>query len=844
MSSEKVIIASGVPLIDRGTGARAKTSRKRFLAFVMVGIMIVSAVSMIASNSVENNGQDDGGDQIAKISWAPGGKREAIYKANHLFESYVKLLNFTKAVHGNGIGTQEKWLGIHSMTQMGQPSWSNGTGAVNAPRQAYDVWTLSNNYPYGAYYNPSIFEEFNPATMNRKAGLMTVANYRLSATVRNDTALKTGINDKNGMSRNVPFLPYVNRQGSNAQLPGGNISMNLYATYMSATETTALRAGTHFGNWFYGMRNGITPNGYDSYYMEVHGTFKLDHRALITFLGMPQGTADARTWFAANVGISGIPADNSILGTWREFMIENFSESGSAVAKWNNSLNNSNIYTTYECDFTDSGENQPWISMKLDPLNYTSATSLAIRVYYMGWCVDAALERMIEAANITGSLHNGNKPYWKINGAQAYWNNRATMTTVDAEDVYVNCSIGPRMANSTLREVTGMTNWEDDATDVWSGGYQMSFATHTDYIPAIAGGIRYYSPMQKYTTFITDAGPQGGGTVWKTYNWRCGGSTRFGENASVVAGSPNVRNLTAFEAIIVDLNLLSSPWLTNVKDRTGGQGKAMVPHDGTSDNMNDAKTVELNGYMYWGVPKLGKGSYPQAAILSAYNPATKILNLSGGTTGMAMPQVFNVDYWAGQAARGGWYGRIQLNPQPQVQIDISPVDHWDIKLVKTAGNPDVPPYTILTNYVVKVTPHNASRLVAGVWNGGEIPRTGANNLVVNETVVLSTNNPGATWPVGQPVPAIGNGTTVVFSTADPYRYTNIRFATVKANTYVNASGQWFDYALMGGLTEATFGTTGAFAVNPVPEFTTILIPIVGMMAMFFVLRTRKRKREE
>jgi len=54
MTDEKVVETTSLPTIGRGTGSRTKMSRKRFLALMMAGLMIVAAVSMTAPSILGN----------------------------------------------------------------------------------------------------------------------------------------------------------------------------------------------------------------------------------------------------------------------------------------------------------------------------------------------------------------------------------------------------------------------------------------------------------------------------------------------------------------------------------------------------------------------------------------------------------------------------------------------------------------------------------------------------------------------------------------------------------------------------------------------------------------------
>jgi hypothetical protein len=516
----------------------------------------------------------------------------------------------------------------------------------------------------------------------------------------------------------------------------------------------------------------------------------------------------------------------TLTAQWRSWLWENFSQSGDSLnggplLPWNNTVYNDNIYTVYEFDMQASLG--LYVSMRLDVGNYTNHQQLAIRVYTMGWGPDAALIRMLEKANVTGSILSAGKGSW-IGG---YYKNRAPMLNY-GEDVYFNASVSPRMANSSLREVNtyAMIGWEDSSTSIWMGGYQIPLGSHPDYIPTSATMTTYVSPFDKYyqgRNDIASGGPD------KSYNWRGAGSVLFGVNATVTLVTPQVRNLSAYEAIIVDLNVLDGTnhsWLVGKEAKFGGQTLGMIPHVGTSMQTTAGKTTELNGLTYWGTVRLGKGSYPTTQVLAGYNAVTKKLNLSGGTTGLAMPLVYNVDYWGGDAGQNLVYTK----SMPSIQLDVDPVDHWDVQVQPLAT------YMTLQNYWVKVTPHNASTTA---YPGGAVPALlgtppAGNPKLVNETVKFSTNNAGTTWP--------GNGSTILVTNTSS-AWTTVKFGSVTDHAFVNVTGQWFNWTVSGSRTQATFGSAGPLIVV-IPEFATVLIPIVGMMALFFVFRSRKRKREE
>jgi hypothetical protein len=882
MTNEKVVGASSLPTVDRGTDARAKMSRKRFLAFIMTGIMIVSAVSMIAPGMLGNNDQDDGNDQPAgTANFASGTSRTSIIKMDHMFEMYLKnggsltagtpngagwggLLNSTKAYHGGNDQAnhpaKEAFLGHHNQTLMGVSEWLNTSIGPSYRESFYADQTLRNNYPYMFYLNSAPAGKYDPAIA---PGLTTWAPFRMTVNTLYDTALKTGTTNTAGgaTGRNVPFLPYWNRS-TPASFKGGYVNLSSYGTYVTDDELDLLNLGGvdgHFGNWYYDMPAFVdTSAANDGYFYEWHGTLSLSRNALVTFLNWTPGVhgktgtgapdlshideADARTWFKAELATRGMAV------RWKAWLEENYSEENAAHNYYGNNVNNGNIYTNYE-DTMIAWSSEMGIGLKVDPsttgYNASGAGFLSIRFYFVGWGPDAGLVRMIEQANICGSIAKM--------GVNPLFNNRASIINYN-EDLYLNCSIREYMGNSSLRYMASynLINWEDPGSNVWSGGWMFEFGMHNDYVPNFwgpAAQISWPSPFNRYAglpaALYSDPKdpyiltlPKGAQDYSKTRKWNGPGSTMFGTNASVVGGAPFHRNLTAYEAIVIDLNLLSSPWLAALKTRVGGMTLGMQPYQAAGDTPGAAKTAEFNRWLYWGTLMLGKGCYPQTTILSMYNASTKILNLSGGATGLTMPTVWNTDIWGGNTHQPT---TVYIRGQPLIQFDVNPVSSYQVTL---QGGPS---RMVSTNYWVKVTPLDAL---------GQIPRNLNGKLIVNETIRFTTNNPGTTWPTGLPAPAVGNGTQVTFNNAtNPggSAWTVVRFGTIKANTYVNVTGQWFNWSVGGSavpspapatLNQAIKGSSGSFDVGAIPEFATVLIPIVGVMAMFFIFRTKKRKREE
>ena len=108
--------------------------KKRYLkygALCATLILLLSiGVASIPSKSEPTPGSivpPDDSSSTAKASWDPVGNREAIYRIDHLFENYMKAQNYTKAAHGDIQRIQERYLGHHNQSVMGNNEWLNSS---------------------------------------------------------------------------------------------------------------------------------------------------------------------------------------------------------------------------------------------------------------------------------------------------------------------------------------------------------------------------------------------------------------------------------------------------------------------------------------------------------------------------------------------------------------------------------------------------------------------------------------------------------------------------------------------------------------------------------------------
>jgi len=213
------------------------------------------------------------------------------------------------------------------------------------------------------------------------------------------------------------------------------------------------------------------------------------------------------------------------------------------------------------------------------------------------------------------------------------------------------------------------------------------------------------------------------------------------------------------------------------------------PGKGASDT-DPTYVNNLRANQYWGRMVLGKDCWPYDIIAAAYNPATKTIRLEG-------PIDFPIKTQPGTTD-------VLLYGVPSFMFDISPVSYYEVQVTD--------PHTTALHDTIIVTGYNGTGAVMPNWYNG--------------TVVLSDTDPDTdpadashTWQ------ASDNGvwsTTITWMTA--------------GTRYINASDQWFNLDVK--------GSSGAIPVVLIPEFSTLLIPTIGAIALFLVLRTRRRREAE
>lgn len=207
-----------------------------------------------------------------------------------------------------------------------------------------------------------------------------------------------------------------------------------------------------------------------------------------------------------------------------------------------------------------------------------------------------------------------------------------------------------------------------------------------------------------------------------------------------------------------------------------------APYVGASDVLSVAKVAEINTHAYWGEWVLGN-CVP--GLSSYYNPVTKTITVNGPT---AFSQNANPSYPA-----------LNYTGVPQFVFDVSKVSSYDVKVLPVGG-----PYFASVAYTVNVTAKNLNG-TATAWDG---------------SLTLTSNIGGAVF-----------GSTTHTFTNNAYWQTTVTFPSPVPAAYVNATDTWFA-ADVGG-------SQGPFEVHAIPQFGLLVVPLVGAVAVFAVLRRRK-----
>ncbi|UCE91308.1 MAG: hypothetical protein JSV90_07820 [Methanobacteriota archaeon] len=219
------------------------------------------------------------------------------------------------------------------------------------------------------------------------------------------------------------------------------------------------------------------------------------------------------------------------------------------------------------------------------------------------------------------------------------------------------------------------------------------------------------------------------------------------------------------------------------------------PYVGTSDVIDAAKAAELTSHAYWGELVLGS-CYP-STISDYYDATTKTITMEGP-----------IDLPDAQPNEDVSYPLCNSTGSPQFVFAVSNVSYYDVEML------DAGPYSPGVPYSIRVTAKNLTDVTVTGWNG---------------TVMLSSNNPGTTFGT--------SSHTFVPSTDAGVWQTTVTFGSPSSNTYINATDTWFPLDVTGGLTPGDIGTV-------IPEFSMILLPVIGIAVIVVFVKRRRQRRND
>jgi hypothetical protein len=249
-------------------------------------------------------------------------------------------------------------------------------------------------------------------------------------------------------------------------------------------------------------------------------------------------------------------------------------------------------------------------------------------------------------------------------------------------------------------------------------------------------------------------------------------------------GQPTYNARVQYWQTPMDWNLTDGETL-RIKLPTSLPGWGILPYVDASDVFNDAKVTQLNSNGVWGEWVLGRGTPDWYYSATYYDSATKTLSFEGP---LDMPKVMNPTY------------DIFETGSPKILIDISRVSHYEMTLPAPPYNPGVP-------YQLTVRATNFTNQLVANWNG---------------TVLLSVASGSASFG-GTPSHTFVPGDAGVWITT--VTFSDMLGCVLKATDQVYGLDVWDTKTIPPG--------------DMIPEFPTLLIPVIGAAAIFVVLRRRK-----
>jgi hypothetical protein len=358
------------------------------------------------------------------------------------------------------------------------------------------------------------------------------------------------------------------------------------------------------------------------------------------------------------------------------------------------------------------------------------------------------------------------------------------------EDAYINGTAIPDFGRIEARMVESyhLSAWSDP--NYYSAAWLLA-PWHVDYDPTNVQNppASWNSRYDPYNGIKAQNGP-------RTYEYSPG---------TVASGFPvlywnplNNWNLTDGEKIVIKLG--NRPML------------GVTPYRGASDVYlnstgvaNGAKLNEIKSHFMWGELTMGNGFPTGSALKQYYNGVTKTLTIVGPKN---FPQNKNTisPLWS----------RLNLTASPSFLFDVSRVSDYSFAMVE-AG-----PYSTGVTYHMTITAKNftGATVTGPGWNG---------------TVNL-------TWPAGVTIGGFAGP-----QTNQQFKFSRAGGGVVTVTVVFTTTGA---HALTYNDLNNSLDVFGGFDLNTVggviPEFPTLLIPAMGIMAAVVVVlgRRDRRKREQ
>ena len=262
--------------------------------------------------------------------------------------------------------------------------------------------------------------------------------------------------------------------------------------------------------------------------------------------------------------------------------------------------------------------------------------------------------------------------------------------------------------------------------------------------------------------------------------WEPGTNDIGSECAYIV--TPTLWNLGSYEKLIVKLPT--------------GSHMGYIPYKGTVDDYfpkqgggNDLKIAEMNTHQMWGELVLGPGTLPSALYNNAYYNATnKMLTINGPTS------------WTGNMNPHAGYTTLYETGVPNLMFDVAKVSNYEMDIV--GGMPTGPGV-----YTLRVTAKNVTGNTVADWNGTV-------NLIVTGAATL-----------GAP--------SHVFAPSEAGIWQTTLTITGMGTITVTTTDSLF-----------TLDVTDTIVITSIPEFPTLLMPVMAAAAMIVVFIRRKPKKDE